>query len=239
MSPITVRALRPLLLSLAIGVAVPGLAACGGGDQMSQEQIEKIVDAQSESSDTVASTDRASDLARRQLEDDADQAVADEAVKRRKELERIEAQQKRETEKVMKGDVEEQPDDMDERRFRAQVAGVCDGAQARITKVSKAAEKASKGDDPSKLLKVATDYNDALGDFVTALKSVDAPPSQSELYDDWLGTIDDLSNTIRLQLVSLVDPKESAKLQEKTGKLTSKFLAQTAQLGVPCISFSS
>ncbi|MBO9533444.1 MAG: hypothetical protein J7513_10765 [Solirubrobacteraceae bacterium] len=242
MSPITVRGLRPLLLTLAAFAVVPGLAACGGDDGLSQKEIEQQIDSASVGEENAGAGDTASALAKKQLEKQADEQAARDAVKRRKELEKIQADQKKQTEDFMKGDVGGDADDaadLEKQKFEAKLAGVCDGAQARITKVSKAAEAASKSDDPSKLLKVATDYNDALGDFATALKAVDVPADQADLYKRWLATIDDLSNTIRLQVVSLNDPTQTAKLQKRAEKLTARFLDQTFQLGVRCISLTA
>ncbi len=212
-----------------------GLAACGGG--ATQSEIEKKIDAASVGEENVAAGATASELAQEQADKDADARAAREALERRKELERIQAEQKAEAEKVMTGDVE--PDtglDLEQQRFRARLAGVCDGAQSRITKVSKQAEKAQKGKDPEELLKVAQEYNDALNDFIIALKQVDPPAAEQKLYTSWLGTIDDLANNIRLQIVSSADAKESARLQKKTEALTTTFVTQTAQLGVMCLS---
>lgn len=235
MSPVTLRALRPLLLTLlAIGGSM-GLAACGGGT--TQSDIEKRIDAASVGEENVAAGATASELAQEQADKDADARAAREAQERRKELQRIEAEQKAEAEKVMNDEVQADTGlDLEEQRFRARLAGVCDGAQKRITTVSKAAEKAQKAKDPEELLKVAQEYNDTLNDFITALGQVDPPATQRALYTSWLATIDDLSNNIRLQLVSAADPKESARLQKKTEALTTKFVTQTAQLGVMCLS---
>lgn len=235
MSPVTSRVLRPLLVGvLALGMTTT-VAACGGG--MSQSDIEKKIDAASVGEENVADGATASELAQEQVDKDADARAAEEARQRRKELEAIEREQKAEAEKVMTGDVEsDDPVTIEEQRFRARLAGVCDGAQSRITKVSKAAEAATKAKDPEDLLKVAQDYNDALNDFITALKQVDPPASQQALYTSWLGTIDDLANNIRLQLVSVADQTEYARLQKKTESLTLKFVTQTAQLGVTCLS---
>jgi hypothetical protein len=237
MSPVTARKLRPLLLIvLAVGTPSVTLAACGGAG-MSQSDIEKKIDAASVGEEKVADGASASELAQEQVNKDADAQAAADARARRKELADIEAAQKAEAQKVMSGDVpSDDPVSLDEQRFRARLAGVCEGAQSRITKVSKAAEAATKAKDPQDLLKVAQDYNDALNDFIRALKQVDAPASQQALYRSWLGTIDELASNIRLQLVSVADQTEYARLQKKTESLTLKFVTQTAQLGVTCLS---
>ena len=234
-SPVTLRDLRPLLLVVLALSSTVGLAACGGG--MSQSDIEKKVDAASIGDENVTDGPvSASSLAQDQANKDADQQAAADAVKRRKELDSIEKEQKAEADKVMSGDVPSDAVSIAEQRFRARLAGVCDGAQSRISKVSKLADEATKAKDPQQLLKVAQDYNDALNDFIAALKGLDPPASQQKLYASWLGTIDDLSNTIRLQLVSVADKKAYARLQKKTESLSLTFLTQTAQLGVTCLS---
>lgn len=235
MSPITRRTLRPLLLTVLALSGTMGLASCGGGT--TQSDIEQKIDAASVGEENVAAGATASELAQEQADKDADARAAEEARERRKELARIEAEQKAEAERVMNDEVQADTGlDIEEQRFRARLAGVCDGAQRRITDVSEAAEKAQKAKDPEELLKVAQEYNDTLNDFITALKQVDPPAAQQALYTSWLGTIDDLSNNIRLQIVSSADPEESARLQKKTEKLTTKFVTQTAQLGVMCLS---
>lgn len=238
MSPVTLRALRPLLLVVLATSGSVGIAACGGGS--TQSDIEKKIDAASVGEENVAAGATASELAQEQADKDADARAAEEARQRRKELAQIEAQQKAEAKKVMTGEVEADTGlDLEEQRFRARLAGVCEGAQERITDVSKAAEKAQKAKDPEELLKVAQEYNDTLNDFIAALKQVNPPAAQQALYTSWLGTIDDLSNNIRLQLVSAADRKESARLQKKTETLTTRFVTQTAQLGVMCLSVTS
>lgn len=235
MSPVTRRALRPLLLSVLALSGTMGVAACGGGT--TQSDIEKKIDAAAIGEENVAAGATASELAQEQADKDADARAAEEARERRKELARIEAEQKAEAERVMNDEVQADTGlDLEEQRFRARLAGVCDGAQKRITDVSKAAEQAQKAKDPEELLKVAQEYNDTLNDFITALKQVDPPAAQQALYASWLVTIDDLANNIRLQIVSSADPEESARLQKKTEKLTTKFVTQTAQLGVMCLS---
>lgn len=238
MSPVTMRALRPLALTLLALCAPFGLAACGGGDGLSQSDIESKIDAASVGEENVAAGASASDLAQEQVDKDADARAAQEARERRAELDRIQKEQEAEAKKVMTGDVPDDPTDLERDRFRARLAGVCDGAYTRITKVSKEAEAVSKGKtkDPQDVLKVAQEYNDALNDFLKALKAVDPPPSEQQLYTSWLGTIDDLSNNIRLQLVSVADQDEYQRLNKKTEKLTTRFVAQTAQLGVTCLS---
>lgn len=239
MSPIASRAPRAFLLALLTAVLSGSVAACGGGG-MSQSDIEQKINAAAVGEENVAAGAKASELAQTQVDRDADARAAEEARQRRKELEQIAAEQEAEAKKVLEGEVErDDPVDLEEQRFRARVAGVCDGAFERITKVSKQAESVGKSKDPEAALAVAKEYNDALGDFLAALKSVNAPPTQAKLYGSWLSTIDDLSNTIRLQLVSVADPKEYARLQKRTESLTTRFITQTAQLGVTCLSVSS
>ncbi len=239
MSPVTLRVHRSLLLVLVALVPATTVAACGGGGGMSQSEIEQKVDAASVGEQNAGGGDTSnSGLAQQQADSDADQRAADEAVRRRKELEQIQADQKAETEKILKGSTPDEGISLDEQRFRARIAGVCEGAQSRITKVSKAAKTATKTKDLQALLVVAQDYNDALGDFLTALKAVDAPASERALYASWLETIDDLSANIRLQLVSIADKKAYAKLSAKTEQLTATFITQTAQLGVTCLSIT-
>ncbi|MFT4034786.1 MAG: hypothetical protein QM679_04325 [Patulibacter sp.] len=238
MSPRFLRAMRLAAITGAACAAVAGLAACGG-DGMSQADIERKVDAASVGEENVGGTSTASDLAREQAQKDADQRAAAEAVKRREELERIQREQKAEAEKVMSGDVAESADSLAEQRFRARLAGVCDGAQERISKVAKAAEKATKTKDPDELLEAAKEYSASLNDFTAALKALDPPAAQQALFAAWLHTIDGLANSIRLQLVSIADQDEYQRLQQKTAKLTTRFLTQTAQLGVTCLTVTS
>jgi len=232
--------MRPVLLVLLAVITAVGLGACGGGgdDHLTQAEIEARVDAQNVGQENVGDDASASQLAKDQLKSDADQKAAEEAIKRRHELIDIQKKQKKATEDFLKKNSEKEraADDVAADNFRAKIAGVCDGAFTSITKVSKAAKKAEKSKDPQALLKVAGDYNDTLNNFLDSLKSLDAPASEQALYTSWLGTIDDLSNTIRLQLVSFADPSAVKKYTAKTQKLTTKFLTQTAQLGVTCLS---
>lgn len=235
MSPVSLRALRPLALLLLALAGTFGLAACGGG--MSQSDIEQKVDAASVGEENVADGASPSDLAKEQVKKDADARAAQAAVDRRQELAKIERDQKAEAEKVMNADTSaSSATDLAEQKFRARLAGVCDGAQERISKLSAKAKRAQKAKDPQELLKVAQDYNDALNDFIAALKAVDAPPSEQALFTSWLGTIDDLASNIRLQLVSFADQSAYNRLEKKTESLTTRFITQTAQLGITCLS---
>ena len=235
MSPVSLRALRPLALLLLALAGTFGLAACGGG--MSQSDIEQKVDAASVGEENVADGASPSDLAREQVKKDADAKAAQAAVDRRQELAKIERDQKAEAEKVMDADTTaSSATDLAEQKFRARLAGVCDGAQERISKLSAKAKRAQQAKDPQELLKVAQDYNDALNDFIAALKAVDAPPSEQALFTSWLGTIDDLASNIRLQLVSFADHAAYNRLEKKTESLTTRFITQTAQLGITCLS---
>ncbi|MEH3054532.1 MAG: hypothetical protein PGN13_11090 [Patulibacter minatonensis] len=234
------RAVRPLLLvALTLG-ATTGIAACGNGDGMSQKQIEEIVDRQAAAQDGAPGTSSNSSLAQEQVDEDEDARVAEEARKRREELDAIDKAQKAETEKILSGDLDDEDDavTLAESKFRGQLAGVCTGVQKRIDKVAKAASKATKSKDPQELLVVAQQYNEALSDFGKALRQLDAPPTQAKLYAAWLGTIDDLASNIRLQLVSFADKTAYAKAEKKTAELATTFVAQTAQLGVQCFSVS-
>lgn len=227
---------------LALTLAVPaGLAACGG-EPIDQSRLDEV-----QFGDSGAAADRRDQTTtERQLEADADARAAEIARKRRQELAELEAEQRAETERLLKeGTPGGNPEDAafpigaadpEIERFRARLAGICDGAQKRIAEITKQAENATKSKDPARMLKSAQDYNDILNRFMNALGGLDAPPGIRSDYRAWLGTISALSDNVRLQLVSQADAKRAAELAREFQTLGTKLVEQSAGLGVICLS---
>lgn len=210
---------------------------------MSQKDLDSV---QFDGADGAAADRRDSTATERQLEADADARAAEQARKRREELAELERTQQEETERLLEdGTPGGNPEDAafpigsadpEVERFRARLAGICDGAQKRIVSITKRAEAATKAKDPERLLRVAQDYNDVLNDFTSALDQIDAPASVRSDYRAWLGTINALADNARLQLVSQSDPKKTAKLAREFETLGLRLVEQSAGLGVICLS---
>lgn len=240
------RSRRPSILGglLALALTV-SLSACGGGD-LSKEDIAAKIDDGNAGAQTFPDSADAQSQKEAQENADKDQAAAEQAIKRRKELADLEKEQREETERLMDDGVAGGNDedsvipigsaDPELERFRARLAGVCAGGQKRILDVSKDAEKAAKTKDPMKILAAAQAYQDALNDFMAALTRLDPPASVRADYRSWLKTINDLADNARLQVVSYADPKKSAKLAKKTESLFQELILKSATLGVTCLS---
>ena len=239
---------RRALVALALGLCLPmGLSACGDGPTTAEieTQINANPGAQGGADAfAVSKTKTVQDQA------DEDARAADLAKKRREELAQLEREKQAETDRIMNGggatggtlDDSAIPigsADPAVEKFRAQLSGVCEGGQKRLTNISRDAENAAKKKDPTALLKVAQDYTDALNDFQAGLVALVAPASMAGDYREWLTTIDDLTTNVRIQLVSQGDPKKAAKYQARTEALATKLLEQSAGLGVTCLSVVS
>lgn len=221
------------------------LAACGGGG-LSKDEIAAKIDDGNAGAQTFPDSADAQSQKEAQENADKDQAAAEQAIKRRDELAKLEKEQREETDRLMKDGVAGGNDedstipigsaDPELERFRARLAGVCAGGQQRIVQVSKDAEKAAKSKDPMKILAAAQAYTDALNDFMAALGKLDPPASVRADYRSWLQTINDLADNARLQVVSYSDPKKSQKLAAKTEKLFEQLVIKSATLGVTCLS---
>lgn len=233
--------IRTTTLLLAAAVALPaGLAACGD-DQVDQSAVDRI----EAGGNGAAASLRDNTVTERQNQADEDARAAEQARKRREELAALEAEQKAETDKILKDGVPGGNDedatiplgaaDPELEKFRARLAGVCDGASQRIVKVSKKADKVSKTNDPVQMLAVAQEYNDVLNDFSAALDRITPPDSVKQDYEEWQGTMDALAANVRQQLVSQGDPKAMKKLQTEFQTLSAKLVTQTAALGVVCL----
>lgn len=233
---------RTAFLLVAAFVLPVGLGACGGEEPVSQTTIDNVQLGEN----GVRSGLRDSTVSERQLDADADERAAEQARKRRAELAAFEKEQKAETDKILEegvpgGNPEDSvfpigSSDPEVERFRSRLAGVCDGAQQRITKITKRGDAAAKSKDPTKLLKVAQDYNDVLNDFMTTLDELDAPPGISSEYRDWKDTINALADNVRMQLVSQGNPKKVARLGREFQELSGQLLERSASLGVICLS---
>lgn len=238
---------RALSIGLAL-MAMTGtstfLAACGGGP--TSAEIARQVDA-NPGAQGGAEAFNVTQTRTVQEQADADAQAAELAKKRRDELADLEREQKAETDRIMNGDgaaggtlddsaIPIGSADPAVEKFRAQLSGVCQGGQKRLHNVALDAEKATKKKDPTALLKVAQDYTDTLNDFEAGLASLKPPASMAGDYREWLTTVDDLSSTIRLLLVSQGDKKKAARLQKKTETLATRLLEQSAGLGVTCLS---
>ncbi len=220
-----------------------GLTACGDGP--TSEELAQQIDANPSAG--AADPFKVSQTKTLQQQADDDAKAAEAAKKRRDELAQYDREQKAETEAIMNGDgapggtLEESSvpigsADPEVERFRARLSGVCQGTQRRLTKVASDGEDASKGKDTNAVLKVAQDYTDTLNDFQSALAGLTPPDSMAADYRDWQDTVDSLSSTIRILLVSQGDPKKATRLQDKVNTLFGRFIEQSAGLGVTCIS---
>jgi hypothetical protein len=219
-----------------------GVAACGSDS----DDLARKIDAAQVGEAGVAAGITNTGADERKVNADADQIAAEQAIKRRKELAALDASQDAETKKLEKEGVPGGNDgdtsipigsaDPDEQAFRAKLAGVCSGGQSRIQKAGIKASSAAKSKDPKKVLEAAQAYSSALDDFTNALHELDPPKSMETDYSGWLQTIDDLSSTVRLQLVSTSDPAATKRLQTRLTKLTTQLIEQSAKLGVTCLS---
>lgn len=234
---------RGLLVGLAMVALTGGLTACGDGP--SSEELAAQIDA----NPSVGAADPFAVSKTKSLQEQADDdaKAAKRALERRRELAQLDAEQKAENDRILNGDgapggtLDESSipigaSDPEVEKFRARLSGVCQGTQKRLQNVAKDGEKAAKSKDPNKILKAAQDYTDTLNDFGSGLAAIDAPSSMAGDYREWLGTIDTLSSTIRILLVSQGDRKKADRLQTKVNRLTTDFLEQSAGLGVTCIS---
>lgn len=236
----------PILGVMLVLVFAGGLAGCGGGEGLSKADIQAKIDSGNAGPETFPDSADGKEQQRLQAEADEDQREAERALERRKELAKLEKEQRDETKKLMDEGVAGGNDedsvipigsaDPELERFRARLAGTCAGGQQRIMAVSKDAEKAAKSKDPMKILAAAQAYSDALNDFMAALGRLDPPASVRSDYRAWLQTINDLADNARLQVVSYSDPEKSQKLAAKTEKLFEQLVIQSATLGVTCLS---
>lgn len=235
------RSSRTAFLLAAVAAMPFALAACGKEETVSQTSLDEVA------FDNGAPKDgRDSTVSERQSQADEDARAAEQARERRQQLADLEAEQKAETDKILEEGVPGgNPEDAtiplgsadpEVERFRSRLAGVCDGATQRITKVSKKADAATKSKDPVRILAVAQEYNDILNDFTGALDRIDPPPSVRSDYRAWQGTMNDLADNIREQLVSQGDAKKTAQLQREFQSLSAELVGQTASLGVVCLS---
>ncbi|MDO9353995.1 MAG: hypothetical protein Q7T55_09880 [Solirubrobacteraceae bacterium] len=235
---------RALLIGAAV-VALSGSFTACGADGPSKEEIAAQIDANPNAG--AGDPFGVSEVKTLQQQADDDAKAAALAKKRRADLAKLDKSQKEETDRILNGEgapggtledssVPLGTADRATAQFRAKLAGVCDGTQQRLGKVTLETEKAANSKNLRRILESAQDYTDVLNDFQDALLTISPPPGLADEYADWRDTIDTLSSTIRLQLVSQGDRREADRLQKKAAKLTARFLDRSARLGITCIS---